>query len=462
MANRTKPDSLPCFGVAFSMLIYTFFAMAVLKSSSVIYVGSMQMLDLTREQASWPATFAVMLSQLAGPAYGYLLKKTSERFCLVLGALLCSLPMMVAALWATEAVTLCALIGVIQGLGSACSEVIPFVILMRHFQKYRGTVISGMYIITAVSGFAMPVLYEYIRQTYNFRVCLFVMGAANLGMLLGCIIVDRVPAAPESNVASGAPGSGSHFSEISLSTDNYLVGSILLKSHQSHTGSFRDVESLRERRPLVNSRPKPAGAVLDASKKGRLSLGFIHITISRAATVFTLAAYLLVILDYATDRHLDSVQGVLILTVFTIGDLMSRVLSGSLIDLRLFAHSWLMSATFLVQGASYLLLIYVDIYGMMLIASFLVGLTGGCRNILATVMVTEECEESSLALNLGVMNFVTGITIGFQPYLIGYIRDTLGNYEPLFFGFVLVNFGLFATWFIHVFCDFRRRIQDRV
>lgn len=48
------------------MMIYTFFAMAVLKSSSVLYVGSMQMLDLTREQASWPATLSIMLSQLAG------------------------------------------------------------------------------------------------------------------------------------------------------------------------------------------------------------------------------------------------------------------------------------------------------------------------------------------------------------------------------------------------------------
>lgn len=62
------------------------------------------------------------------------------------------------------------------GLGCACSEVIPFVVLMRHFQRYRGTVISAMYIITAVSGFLMPVLYEYVRQEWGFRICLLVMG----------------------------------------------------------------------------------------------------------------------------------------------------------------------------------------------------------------------------------------------------------------------------------------------
>ena len=52
---------------------------------------------------------------MTGPAYGFLLTHTTERFCLILGALLCSLPMMVAGLWATEVVTLCVLVGVIQG-----------------------------------------------------------------------------------------------------------------------------------------------------------------------------------------------------------------------------------------------------------------------------------------------------------------------------------------------------------
>ena len=127
----------------------------------------------------------------------------------------------------------------------------------------------------------------------------------------------------------------------------------------------------------------------------------------------------MILLDYAVDRQLDHVQGVLILTVFTIGDLLSRVLSGSLIDLRLVSNTLLMSTTFFVQGASYLLLIHTDIYAVLLVASFLLGLTGGCRNILATVMITKKCDESSLALNLGVMNFVTGILIVFQPALIG-------------------------------------------
>ena len=148
MTNLVMVDSPQCWATAFSMMIYTFFAMAVLKSSSVLYVGSMEMLDLTREQASWPATLVLMLSQLAGkpkwnshamklsamkkaiereasdssenlfvagPVYGMMLKHTSERFCLILGALLCSVPMMVAAVWATEVVTLCGLVGVVLG-----------------------------------------------------------------------------------------------------------------------------------------------------------------------------------------------------------------------------------------------------------------------------------------------------------------------------------------------------------
>lgn len=52
-------------------------------------------------------------------------------------------------------------------------------------------------------------------------------------MLLGCVIVDRVPIIAQSSVIESVAEPASHFAEISLSTDNYLVGSILLKSQVS-------------------------------------------------------------------------------------------------------------------------------------------------------------------------------------------------------------------------------------
>ncbi|OQR73754.1 monocarboxylate transporter 14-like [Tropilaelaps mercedesae] len=221
------------------MAIYIYFAMAVLKSSSVVYVGSMEMLTgLTREQASWPATLTLMLSQLAGPVYGIMVKFTSERICLVLGAILCSAPL-IAAAHAHDILQLCILVGIVHGLGCACSEVIPFVVLMRHFQRYRGTVISAMYIITAVSGFLMPVFFEYVRQKWGFRICLLVMGCVNAGMFLGCVVVSRMPViaplshAAQSSVSNGLPApSTPKLLDISLSTDSFLVGSILINKSQ--------------------------------------------------------------------------------------------------------------------------------------------------------------------------------------------------------------------------------------
>ncbi|XP_022690155.1 uncharacterized protein LOC111261145 isoform X2 [Varroa jacobsoni] len=368
-----------------------------------------------------------------------------------------------------------------NGLGCACSEVIPFVVLMRHFQRYRGTVISAMYIITAVSGFLMPVLYEYVRQEWGFRICLLVMGSLNVGMLCGCIVVSRMPLVAPVDGSSQSPSSNTLatssapklLSDVSLSTDSYLVGSILINKSQqnSRTGSFVDVDSLREKTPLVqqqqrmrrgllrpfNHHASCSFATIPSSKPGVMSFTFLHITISRAATIFALAVFLLILLDYSADRHLEPVQGVFLLTVFTIGDLLSRILSGSLVDLQIVSPSLLMSATFLIQGLAYFMLVYVDLYGALLIASFLVGLTGGCRNILATVMVTEECEDASLALSLGLMNFVTGVAIVVQPALIGYVRDTLGTYEPLLLGFGIVNCSLSSTWLLTVVCNCRRK-----
>lgn len=66
MTPPVVPDSRACWPVAVSAAVYVFFAMVLLKSESVIYLGFVNMLALTREQASWPLTVALIVSQLGG------------------------------------------------------------------------------------------------------------------------------------------------------------------------------------------------------------------------------------------------------------------------------------------------------------------------------------------------------------------------------------------------------------
>ncbi|EEC00604.1 hypothetical protein IscW_ISCW001682 [Ixodes scapularis] len=68
MTQFVAPDSRACWAVAVSAAIYVFFAMVLVKSESVLYLGFMDMLQLGREAASWPLTLALILSQLGATA----------------------------------------------------------------------------------------------------------------------------------------------------------------------------------------------------------------------------------------------------------------------------------------------------------------------------------------------------------------------------------------------------------
>ncbi|KAH6938045.1 hypothetical protein HPB50_006540 [Hyalomma asiaticum] len=186
-----KPDSRECWLVAASAATYVFFAMILVKTESVIYVGFMEMLQLNRQDASWPLSISLVVSQLAGPVFGLLCLWLSERAVLISGALLCSVPVMACG-FAHSLAVINVLYGVLFGMGLACAELVPFSVVARHFVSFRGTALGLLFIVTAVSGFVSPMALEFLRQTYGFRCTLHLVGAIILNMLLGCFIVSRV------------------------------------------------------------------------------------------------------------------------------------------------------------------------------------------------------------------------------------------------------------------------------
>ncbi|KAH9370696.1 hypothetical protein HPB48_013997 [Haemaphysalis longicornis] len=189
------PDTRACWPVAVSAAVYVFFSMIVVKSEAVTYVGLMDMLHVNREAASWPLTTAITVSQLAGPLYGVLGLYFCERNLLLAGVALCSVPVILCAL-ADSLAMMIFLYGIL--FGAACSDVIPYTVVARHFVKYRGSAMSLLFILTAVASFVSPLIAEGLRHALNFQYALVVLGGLQLFMVLGCIVVDRVP--PNANV----------------------------------------------------------------------------------------------------------------------------------------------------------------------------------------------------------------------------------------------------------------------
>lgn len=459
------PDTRACWPVAISASIYVFVAMMLIKSESVIYIGFMDMLKVNRQDASWPLTVAIIMSQLAGPVYGILGIWMTERAMLVCGALLCALPVMICSL-ADSLALVVLLYGVFYGLGVACEEVLPFTVVARHFVRYRGTAMSLLFVVTAVSGFVSPLITEALRQALDFRVALLVLGALQLNMLFGCIFVNRVPPSSEPDSEQDdddraqPPNARLRRSSFHTASFAHSCSKDLVTSLATRTESVPGDQQSRESKPLLAKNHRGAGSRLKRKLRSLVSVGFAHISASRAVSVLVLASFLLTAVDFGKDNGLAGYEAVALVTAVALGDLVSRIGTGLLLDFRLMSADCLMMWGFGVQAAALATTALGKQYWLLLVSCFLVGASGGGRIFASTVMVSERVDQDSLSLSLGVMNFIAGVLCLARPPLIGYVRDVLGCYDPLYIAFAITNVIFTVTWAASLFWERRLRGRD--
>lgn len=460
------PDSRACWPVAACAAVYVFFGMMLFKSESVLYLGFMDMLHVNREEASWPLTVALIMSQLLGPLYGLLGLWLSERILMVAGALLCALPVMACAL-ADSLGLVIFLYGALYGLGVACEELLPFTVVARHFVRYRGTAMGLLFVVTAASGFVSPLIVEALRQAFTFPTALVILGALELNMLFGCIFVDRVPRSDD----SASRDDDSQASMPPLPNIKRPRRSSFQKASFAQSCSKSLVESFTIPRPnpavprhheadsLLKKSATPSTA-LARNLRSLVSVPFLHVAASRAASMFVLSSFLLTAVDFGSDNGLAGYEAVALVTVSAVGDLASRIGTGLILDFKVLSGEALMLLSFAVQAVSLAVMAIWKQYWVLLTSCFFTGLMGGGRIFGCTIMVAELFDERSLPLSLGVTNFIAGIICLARPPLIGYVRDSLGSYDLLYIAFAATNAVFTVTWAVTLCCKRCRRRRE--
>ncbi|XP_037564156.1 monocarboxylate transporter 11 [Dermacentor silvarum] len=449
-----KPDSRECWLVAASAATYVFFAMILVKTESVIYVGFMEMLQLSRQDASWPLSISLVVSQLAGPVFGLLCLWLSERAVLIAGALLCSVPVMACG-FAQSLAVINVLYGVLFGLGLACAELVPFSVVARHFVSFRGTALGLLFIVTSVSGFVSPMALEFLRQTYGFRCTLHLVGAIILNMLLGCFIVSRVDRTDSS--IDEPPVVTATKSKDLLAEPPRLPADRRRSSFQAASLGQSCSIKLAQSLMSLDKRDRSARAKLRRNMRSMLALPFVHICVSRAAALFALTTILITVVDFGEDNGLSGYDAVSLLTAYAVGDLCSRLITALVLDTRFMSTSSTLLCMFVLQAVVMAVMSFETNYWVLLGCCFVTGLSSGGRFFTCTVMVAEEFDEDAISLNLGVMNFVSGIACFIRPPIIGYCRDVLGSYTPLYLLLAIINAFFTVTWSLKFILSFRKK-----
>ncbi|XP_065294799.1 monocarboxylate transporter 11-like isoform X1 [Dermacentor albipictus] len=448
-----QPDSRECWLVAASAATYVFFAMILVKTESVIYVGFMEMLQLSRQDASWPLSISLVVSQLAGPVFGLLCLWLSERAVLIAGALLCSVPVMACG-FAHSLAVINVLYGVLFGLGLACAELVPFSVVARHFVSFRGTALGLLFIVTSVSGFVSPMALEFLRQTYGFRCTLHLVGAIILNMLLGCFIVSRID---RTDSSIDEPPVTTTKSKDLLAEPPRIPAERRRSSFQAASLGQSCSIKLAQSIMSLDKRDRSARAQLRRNMRSMLALPFVHICVSRAAALFALTTILITVVDFGEDNGLSGYDAVSLLTAYAIGDLCSRLITALVLDTRFMSTGSTLLCMFVLQAVVMAVMSFETNYWVLLVCCFVTGLSSGGRFFTCTVMVAEEFDEDAISLNLGVMNFVSGIACFIRPPIIGYCRDVLGSYTPLYLLLAIINAFFTVTWSLKFILSFRKK-----
>ncbi|XP_064481695.1 uncharacterized protein LOC135394728 isoform X2 [Ornithodoros turicata] len=159
---------------------------------------------------------------------------------------------------------------------------------------------------------------------------------------------------------------------------------------------------------------------------------FYLITLSFAQILSTMTTYMTVIVDFATDRNVDRWNAVFLISAYTIADLVARLGSGWITDRGLLSRSTMMGSHLFIWGVTLYLTPACNEYYYQLTSSVVCGWCNGCTLILIAVLFMELVGIEKLGVCFGVATFLTGLLGLARPAIIGYFRDSRGDYEGLF------------------------------
>ncbi|KAM7291231.1 monocarboxylate transporter 13-like [Ixodes scapularis] len=123
-------------------------------------------------------------------------------------------------------------------------------------------------------------------------------------------------------------------------------------------------------------------------------------------------------------------------------DLLARIGSGWITDKRMLKKSVMMALNFLLWGTSLFLMPLCYSFYLHALLAFLAGWCNGATIIMIPVLLMEHVGLEKFSVCFGASFLLCGLPLLMIPGLIGYFRDSLGNYQRLFFllgGLTLLN-----------------------
>lgn len=416
-----------------------------LKAFGVLFYGVIETFLVSRNEAAWPFTVADAVSSFAGPVFGYLCRRFSCRKVLLFSSFFCGIGVLVC-FFATNVAFLVLFFGVVHGCSLAGVLIGVNVLVIQHFEKRRATACGLMYTVACLNAFVVPPLVEFFRSNYSTRAAFLLLGALILNGFPGTLFLH--------SPAKTANADSSDVSRISQSSDHAAWAEASLKSQLS-------VEALSVtyrkdgHTPLV-ARGDTGGHGFRATVGNILTCNFWVNAISYSMVYFDLVTFMMVAVDLASDRNIAPSHSVFLFHTFTVGDGLTRTLSGLVVDSGYLRLQTVMALGMFFQGVAFQSMVWATELWSLLVCSLLLGVSTGSRICLSTIDVVNHFGVEALPVMLGTMTFVAGLFTLLRPPLIGYFRDLMGTYNGFLHILTATNLTMAAVWTTRYFLERRK------
>ncbi|XP_029823781.2 uncharacterized protein LOC8037402 [Ixodes scapularis] len=455
------------------------FSFALFRASPVIYVGIMGTFRVTRQEAAWPLFLSGVFYCAMALGAGLLARRVAIWKLTLSGCLLSSLSVSVC-FFANGIPYLTFFLGATHGCGIACLTLCNTVI-SQHFCRYR-TVASGISNAGFTLGsFLYPPLLQFFLDEYGTKASLLLCGSVMLNATAGALLHRLPRSAPRKPVASfniaetrlNCPRNdntrGMTWQDISGKSTNLFEDEVGFASEMDdrfkeealtvctrladadatgHLLEKNEAEALRQagepdekcavKESLLRKQPdRVFKTTLVTTSTGLLSFlwlrKFYLITAAQAQVVINMSTYLTVIVDLAMDRGISKWDSVFLLFFYAMADLLARLGSGWITDKGLLKRSIMMALSFLLWSTSLFLMPLCYSFYLQAVLSLVAGWCNGATFIITPVLFMELVGVGKFSVCFGTACLLVGVPLMTLPALIGYFRDTLGNYQGLFF-----------------------------
>lgn len=368
--------------------------------------------EQSRSQAALPFTIMGAIENMGGPLTGYILARTgSWRFTVFMGSCLITLSHLLASLCDSQVGQILTM-GIMCGLGLSLITISSFQINNAYFVRYRSRAFGLGLTGAAFGTFYISPLCQYVLKNYTTNICYF---------MLGLILLPNVPL------------------------------SLLLKQKKTVEEGNNEICSISGQVALNEEEQKNVGIWFSIKQVIKNPL-FHLIWPTQLLFCWFNFVFGMIIVDFSKDRGLDCRQASHLIPIWALGQLVGRLALGSLVDFRFVSYrlftvicfasislaTWLLNNVRIEQHEDILISLLVFILSMFISNLY----------ILFNGLVVNYMDKSLTALSIGISSFAGSFFLLPRASIIGYYRDTIGNYDAMLNMFTYISMTAALVWLI--------------